>query len=246
MERVHGLLPSTLPLDVDRPRSLVGMASASLVSTGGVWQRGRFRTTIRFFVRLGCGLQAWKTVRSIHILHHADQLSAVGDRSTAPHTLVWNTPASGVSSHAEIIGVERDDGDQGLPSDPVGHRSAEHVPPPSPSASPQQNEVSVLFLGDPDDFINRSTHGHHRVYAGLTSWWNQGVELPARFLTEVAANELLIEPRPEVLSARIDHVTEKEGEPADGITADRRLLDHVEEDDTSHRSGQFNARSDRC
>jgi hypothetical protein len=85
------------------------------------------------------------------------------------------------------------------------------------------------------------------VYAGLTSWWNQGVELPARFLTEVAADELLIEPRPKVLSARIDHVTEKEGTPADGITADRRPLDHVEEeDDTSHRSGQFNARPDRC
>jgi hypothetical protein len=124
--------------------------------------------------------------------------------------LVWNTPAFGVSSHAEILGGERDDGDQGLPSDPVGHRSPEHVPPPSPSASPQQNEVSVLFLRDADDFIDRSAHGHHRVDAGPTSWRNQGVEFPARFLTEVAANELLIGPRPEVLSARIDNVPEED------------------------------------
>ena len=70
------------------------------------------------------------------ILHHADQLSAVGDRSTDPQTLVWNTPAFRVWSHAEIIGAERDDGDLDLPSDPVGHRSAEHVPPPSQAARP--------------------------------------------------------------------------------------------------------------
>jgi hypothetical protein len=189
------------------------------------------------------GLHAWRTVRAVPTLSHADQLSAVGGRS---QTLARNALTLGVRSHAEIIGVERDDGDRGLPSDPVGHRSAQHVPPPSPSASPQQNEVSVLFLGDLHDFINRPAHGHHCAYAGLTARWNQGVELPARFLTEVAANELLIEPRPEVLSVRIDLLTEKEGEPADGITADRRPLDHVEEeDDTSHRSGQFNARPDR-
>jgi hypothetical protein len=104
----------------------------------------------------------------------------------------------------------------------------------------------MLCLGDADDFINRSAHGHHRLDAGPTSWRNQGIKLPARFLTEVAADELLIEPRPERLSARIDHVAEEEGEPADGITADRRPLHHVEEeDDTSHRSGQFNARPDR-
>jgi hypothetical protein len=133
----------------------------------------------------------------------------VGDCSTVPDLLVWNTPAFGVSSDAENIRVERDDGDQGLPSDPVGHRSAEHVPPPSPSVSPQQNEVSVLFLGDPDDFLNCSAHCHHRVYAGLPPWWNQGLELPARFLTKVAANKLLIEPRPEGISARIDYVTEE-------------------------------------
>src|SRR4029453_15318509 len=113
------------------------------------------------------------------------------------------------------IVVKRDDGDQGLPSDPVGHRAAEHVPPPSRSASPQQNEVSMLFLGDPDDFINRSARGHHRVDTGPASWRDQGIELPARFLTEVAANELLIEPRPEVLSARIHQVAEDEGELAD-------------------------------
>jgi hypothetical protein len=123
--------------------------------------------------------------------------------------LVWNTSASLVSSHVEIIGVERDDGDQGLPSDPVGHRSAEHVPPPSQSASPQQNEISMLFIGDPEDFINGSAYGHHRVYVGSTSWCNQGVELPSRFLAEVAANEPLIERRPEVISARIDHVPEE-------------------------------------
>ena len=75
-------------------------------------------------------------MRAIRILHHAYQLSAVGDRSTAPEPLVWKTPAFGVSSDTESIRVERDDGDQGLPSDPFGHRSAEHVPPPSPSASP--------------------------------------------------------------------------------------------------------------
>jgi hypothetical protein len=146
----------------------------------------------------------------------------------------------------KIIGVECDDGDESLPSDPFGHRSAEHVPPPSPSASPKENEVSVLFLGDADDFINRSAHGHDRVDTGLDAWWNQGVELPARFLTEVAANELLVEPRPEVLSAHIDHVAEEEGELADSITADTRPLDHVEEgDNTSPRRGQFNAKSDR-
>jgi hypothetical protein len=185
-------------------------------------------------------------VRAIRILPHACQLSAVGDRSSAPDPLVWNTPAFGVSADAEIIGVKRDDGDLGLPSDPVGHRSVEHVPPPSPSASPQQNEISMLFMSDPDDFLNRSARGHHRVDAGLTSWRNQGFELPARFLTEVAANELLIEPRPEVLSARIHQVAEEEGEPADSITADRRPLDHVEEEgDTSPRRGQFNSRPDR-
>jgi hypothetical protein len=84
----------------------------------------------------------------------------------------------------------------------------EHVPPPPRSASPQQNEVSVLFLGDPGDFINRSAYGHHRMYAGLTSWWNQGIKLPARFLTEVAADELLLKGRPEVVAARIDNVAE--------------------------------------
>jgi hypothetical protein len=147
----------------------------------------------------------------------------------------------------EIIRVERDDGDQGFPSDPVGHRSAEHVPPPSPSASPQQHEISMLFMSDPDDFLNRSAHSHHRMDAGPTSWWNQGVELPARFLAEVTANALLIEPRPEVLSARIHQVAEEEGEPASSVTADRRPLDHVEEeDDTSPRRGQFNTIPNRC
>jgi hypothetical protein len=163
---------------------------------------------VRCCARRRCGLHAWKTVRAIRILHHAYQLSAVGDRSTAPEPLVWKTPAFGGSSDTESIRVERDDGDQGLPSDPVGHRSMEHVPPPPRSASPQQNEVSVLFLGDPDDFINRSAHGHHRVYAGLTPWWNQVVELPARFLTQVVADELLLKRRPEVISARIDNVAE--------------------------------------
>ena len=185
-------------------------------------------------------------MRGIRILHHAYQLSAVRNRSIAPDPLVWNTPAFGVSSDAEIIRVERDDGDQGLPSDPVGHRSAEHVPPPSPTVSPQQNEVSVLFLSDPDDFLNRSARGHHRVYAGLPSWWNQGVELPARFLTKVAANKLLIERETGRISARIDHVPQEEWTTADGVTADRRPLDHVEEDDdTSPRRCQFNAIADR-
>jgi hypothetical protein len=206
--RIHGLLPSTLPLDADRPQSLGDSASASLVLPGGVWQRGRFRTVVCFLARLQCGLHTWKSVRGIRILHNAYQLSAVGDRTTAPATLAWNTPASRVASQAEIIGVERDDGDRGFPSEPVGHRSAQHVPPPSPSAGPQQNEVSVLFHGNPDDFINRSAHGHHREYVGLTFWRNQGLELPMRFLTEVVANELLIKRRPEVISARIDHVPE--------------------------------------
>jgi hypothetical protein len=206
---MHGLLPSALSLDADRPRSLVDLPSTWLVPPSGVWQRGRLRPIIRCFVRLQCGLHAWKRGRGIHILHHSYQLSAVGDRSTAPETWVWNTPASQVSSPVEIVGVDRNDGDQGPPSNPVGHRSAEHVPPPSPSASRKQKEVSVLCLGDPDDFIHRSPHGHHRVYAGSTSWWNQGVELPARFLAEVAANEPLIERRPEVISARIDHVPEE-------------------------------------
>jgi hypothetical protein len=102
-------------------------------------------------------------VRTIRILHHADQ------RSTPPDPLVWNIPASGVSSAAEIIGVERDDGDPSLPSDPVGHRAAEHVPPLSPAASPQQNEIRALFLGHLDDFINCAAHGHQRVDAGLRS-----------------------------------------------------------------------------
>lgn len=162
-----------------------------------------------YFARRRCGLHAWKMVRAIRILCHAYRLSAVGDRSTAPHPLVWNTPALGVSSHAQIISLKRDDGGQGLPSDPVGQRSVEHVAPPSTSASPQQNEISVLCLGDPDDFLNRSAHGYHRVDAGPISWRNQGVELPVRFLAEVAAKELLIKRRPEVLSARIDHFTEK-------------------------------------
>ena len=135
-DRVHGLLPSTMPLDTDRPRSLVGMAPTLLVPISGMWQRGRLRTIIHFFAWPRCKLDAWKTVRGIHILHHAYQLSAVGHCTTAPETLVWNTPASGVSIHTEVIHVECDDGDQGLPSDPVRHRSAEQVPPPSPSASP--------------------------------------------------------------------------------------------------------------
>jgi hypothetical protein len=103
-----------------------------------------------------------------------------------------------------------------------------------------------LFLGDPDDFINRSARGHYRANRGLASWWNQGFELPARFLTEVVANELLIEPRPEVFSARIHQIAEEEWATAYGVTADRHPLDHVEEDDdTSPRRGQFNARPDR-
>jgi hypothetical protein len=222
------------------------MASTSFVPTGGVWSRGRFRIVVRCCKRRRCGLHAWKTVRAIPILHHADQLSAVGDYPTDPQTLVWDTQAFGVWFHAEIIGVKRDDGDQGLPSNPVGHRSVEHVPPRSPSGSPQQNEVSVLFLGHADDFINHSAHSHHWVYASLTAWWNQGVELPARLLTQIAANELLIEPTPEAISTQIEHVAEEEGAPANAITADRRPLDHMEEeDDTFHRSGQFNARPDR-
>jgi hypothetical protein len=212
-----------------------------------VWPHRRFKTGGSSFARRRCGLHAWKTVRAIRILHYAYQLSAVRDRSTAFDPSVWNPLAFGVLSHLEIIDAQRHDGDWGLPSHPVGHRSMEHVPPPSQAASPQQNEVSVLFLGDPDNFVNRSAHGHHRVDASPIAWWNQGVELPARFLTEVAASELLIEPRPQVLSAQIDHVAEEEGEPADCITADRRPLDHVEEEsDTSHRSGQVNARPDRC
>jgi hypothetical protein len=83
------------------------------------------------------------------------------------------------------------------------------VPPPSPSASPQQNEVGVLFLGRADDFINHPARGHHCVDAGPAPRRNQGVELPARFLTEVTANELLIKPRPEILSARIDKVLQE-------------------------------------
>jgi hypothetical protein len=112
------------------------MASTSFVPTGGVWPRRRFRIVVRCCARRRCGLHAWKTVRAILILHHVDQLSAVGDRSTDPQTLVWNTPAFGVWSHPDIFGVDRDDGDRGLPSDPVGHRSAEHVPPPSQAARP--------------------------------------------------------------------------------------------------------------
>jgi hypothetical protein len=73
------------------------------------------------------------------------QLSAVGYRSTVPAPLVWNTPALGVSSHAQIISVKRDDGGQGLPSDPVGQRFVEHMSPPSPSTSPQQNKISVAL-----------------------------------------------------------------------------------------------------
>jgi hypothetical protein len=147
-------------------------------------------------------------VRSIHIFYNAYQLSIPGDRTTAPDPLVWNTSAFGVSSSAEIIGVERDDGNQGLPSDPIRHRSTEDLPPPLPSASPQQNEISVLFLGDPDDFLNRFAHGYHRVDAGPISWRNQGVELPASFLAEVVANELLLKRRLEVASDRVEHVAE--------------------------------------
>jgi hypothetical protein len=112
------------------------MLSTSFVPTGGVWPRGMFRIVMRCCVWRRCGLHAWKTVRAIHILHHADQLSAVGDRSTAPQTFVWNTPAFGGWSHAQIIDVERDDGDRGFPSEPLGHRSAEHVPPPSQAVRP--------------------------------------------------------------------------------------------------------------
>ena len=132
-DRIHGVLPSTLPLDIDRLRSLVGLASASLVPPSGVWQRGRFRIIVRCFARLRCGLHAWKPVRGIQILHHAYQLSTVGERSTAPEMLVWNTQESLVSSHVEIIGVERDDGDQGLPSDSVGHRFRLNHPSTRPS-----------------------------------------------------------------------------------------------------------------
>jgi hypothetical protein len=201
---------------------------------------------IRCSARRRCGLHAWNTARAIHILHHAYQLGADRGRSTAPGTSDRNAPASGVSYPTEIIGVERHDGDAGLPSDPVGHRSSEHVPPPPPYAPPQQNEVSALLLGNPHDFGRRPAYGHHRVYARLTSGWYQGVELPARYLTEVMANQLPIERSSEALSARIAHVPEEGRGPPDGVTADRRPPDHVEqEDDASHRSGQLNAGTDR-
>jgi len=104
--------------------------------------------------------------------------------------LVWNTQASQVLSHVEIIGVERDDGDQGLPSDPVGDRSAEHVPPPSQSASPQQNEISMLFISDPDDFITSHRGGQfnaipdrcQRRFGEIRGHQNAGHHLPSDVL----------------------------------------------------------------
>jgi hypothetical protein len=241
MERVQGLgLHSTRPLDADGPRSWLGLASALRVLPSGVWPRRRFRTVGRGFAQRRGGLHAWKTGRTIRLPHHADQLS------TPPEPLVWNIPASMGSSPVEILGVERDDGDPDLPSDPVGHRAAEHVPPSWPATSSQQNEIRVLCRCDPDDFINRAAYGHHRVDVGPTPWWNQGVELPARLLTDIAADEGRLEPRPDVCSAQIDHVAEEEWEPADGITAVRLALDHMEEEgNPSHCRSQVNARPDR-
>jgi hypothetical protein len=173
----------------------------------------------------------------------------VGDRLPASHQLIRDIPAFEVSSNVPIISVECDDGDQGLPSDPVGHRSPEHVQPPSPAGRPEQHKVRVLDLGNPHDFINRSAHSHHRVEAALISWWDQGVELPACFLTDITAKKLLIERmkrRSEVISVWFDQVAEEVRAPADGITADRCSLDHMqEENNPSHRLGEFNARPDR-
>jgi hypothetical protein len=108
---VHEFLLSILPLDAAYRRSWVGLASAALVPPAGVWPRRGFRIVVPCFARQRCGLHTWKTVRAIRILYNTYQLSAVGERSTAPDLLVWNTPAFGVLSHAEIIVVKCDDGD---------------------------------------------------------------------------------------------------------------------------------------
>ena len=58
-DRIHGVLPSTLPLDVDRLRSLVGLASAFLMAVLTVSPMNVPRSFVRYLTSNGLAM-SWE------------------------------------------------------------------------------------------------------------------------------------------------------------------------------------------
>ena len=133
------------------------------------------------------------------------------------------------SAQADPVVPDRDDGNGGLAAHLVGDAPPEPAPEAPSALYSHDDAVGPLLAGDPDDLLRRlpdRDQGAKAVRLG----WQQGRQLPCGLRAQVAVDDLLGPRREDEVFHRVDVGGGGFREPVHRVSAERRALDHVQQE----------------